>query len=258
MMQRTNFLDQIVAQRRRQIAAEKAGRTRATSVKGTRRLRAALRAKDRIHIIAEFKRASPSAGWIRKDANAEEMAMLYELAGASAISVLTEPDFFRGSIEDLRAVRVATELPILRKDFIVDEFQIEEAAEAEADAILLIVAALSDDELLRLRKFAEDQLGLDALVEVHTAEEMERAKNCGALLIGVNNRDLQTFVTSLETSVQLAAHAPAGATLVSESGITSASDVARLRECGYHGFLVGESLLRAPDPGELLKSLLQA
>lgn len=255
-----NFLDEIVAVRRQQVAMD---RTVAQAIhppagKGRRRLRGALRAEDGVAIIAEFKRASPSLGMIRGDANAAEMAALYETGGARAISVLTEPQYFKGSLEDLRAIRASTSLPILRKDFIVDEFQIEEAAAAGADAILLIVAALTDAELLRFRILAEDELGLDALVEVHHAEEMKRAATSGAKLIGVNNRDLRTFTTSLETSVQLAVLAPADATLVSESGISSAADIERLRRCGYRGFLIGESLMRAADPVALLESLRHA
>ncbi len=186
------------------------------------------------------------------------MIALYEAGGAAAISVLTEPEFFKGSLDDLKAARATTRLPILRKDFIVDEIQIVEAAAAGADAILLIVAALSDEELSRFRALAEEELGLDALVEVHDAAEMERAIQCGATLIGVNNRNLRTFATSLETSVELAALAPPGATLVSESGISSRADIVRLQECGYRGFLIGESLMRAADPVALLESLRHA
>ncbi len=257
-MSERNFLNEILAHRRRRIAVEKNARSIDRPARGNHRLSRALRSSDGVNIIGEFKRASPSLGWIQRHANPEEIAMTYELAGACAISVLTEPDFFHGSIEDVRAVRVAVDLPILRKDFVVDEFQIEEAAEAGADAILLIVAALPDDELRRFREFAEDELGIDALIEVHTVAEMERAKNSGAKLLGVNNRDLRTFATSLETSVQLASLAPADATLVSESGISCAADITRLRACGYHGFLIGESLMRADNPVNLIESLCHA
>ena len=255
-----NFLDEIVAVRRQQVATDRSdtGSLPARAGKGTRRFRAALRAEQGVAIIAEFKRASPSLGIIRGDADAVEMAALYEAGGARALSVLTEPQYFKGSLDDLRAIRASSALPILRKDFIVDEFQIEEAAAAGADAVLLIVAALTDAELLRFRMLAEDELGLDALVEVHHAEEMKRAATSGAKLIGVNNRDLRTFTTSLETSVQLAAIAPAGATLVSESGISSAADIERLRRCGYRAFLIGESLMRAANPVALLESLRHA
>ncbi len=252
-----DFLDEIVAARRLEVARDRAGRPAlpARAGKGTRRFSAALRAEKGVAIIAEFKRASPSLGVIRSDADAAEMAARYEAGGARAISVLTEPQYFKGSLDDLRAVRASTKLPILRKDFIIDEFQIEEAAAVGADAVLLIVAALTDAELLRFRILAEDELGLDALVEVHSAAEMQRASGSGATLIGVNNRDLRTFATSLDTSEQLAALAPAGTTLVSESGISSATDIERLRRCGFRGFLIGESLMRADDPVALLKAL---
>ena len=223
-----------------------------------RRFREALRGRDGTAIIAEFKRASPSLGEIRGDADPRQMIALYESGGAAAISVLTEPEFFKGSLDDLMAARATTRLPILRKDFIVDEIQIIEAAAAGADAILLIVAALSDEELSRFRTLAEEELGLDALVEVHDATEMQRAIQCGATLIGVNNRNLRTFATSLETSVELAALAPPGATLVSESGISSRADIERLQQCDYRGFLIGESLMRAADPVALLESLRHA
>ncbi len=262
----TNFLDKIVAARRAQVESNRAAldeadlRDRAAllrSGQATQRLRSALRSGSDIAIIAEFKRASPSLGEIRPDADPAQTVALYEAGGAAAISVLTEPQFFKGSLDDLRAARAITRLPILRKDFIVAEIQIVEAAAAGADAVLLIVAALSDEELSRFRTLAED-LGLDALVEVHDAEEMKRAAKSGATLIGVNNRNLRTFVTSLETSVELVALAPPDATLVSESGISTRADVERLDRSGYHGLLIGESLMRANDPVALLESLRHA
>ncbi|MEP6955762.1 MAG: indole-3-glycerol phosphate synthase TrpC, partial [Chthoniobacterales bacterium] len=175
----------------------------------------------------------------------------YERAGVSAISVLTESDFFHGSLDDLREVRRASGLPILRKDFTIDEAQIYEAALAGADAILLIVAALTDPELTSFRATAE-ALGLDALIEVHTADEMRRAVDLGAELLGVNNRDLFTLQVSVETSLCLAPLAPPGALLISESGLSSLDDFRRLAAVGYRGFLVGESLMRAADPAALL------
>lgn len=259
-----NFLEEIVARRRQQVAKDRAGtdeqllleRARRVRASTTRKsLRATLQESDGVSIIGEFKRASPSLGPINPEAKPAETARLYERAGVRAISVLTEPEFFQGSLDDLRAMRAVTDLPILRKDFIIDPFQVAEAAESGADVILLIIAALNDDELLQLREFAETKLGLDALVEVHSREEMKRAIDCGARLIGVNNRDLRTFQTSLETSVELAALAPNDAVLVSESGISSRADIERLRECGYRGFLIGESLLRAPDPEALIREL---
>lgn len=263
-MSQQNFLEEIVARRHKQVAQDRATgdalalRHRAESAregKPPHRLRAALKDRDSVRIIGEFKRASPSLGEIRSDADPARIVALYEAAGVCAISVLTEPEFFRGSLEDLRQARAVTKLPILRKDFIVDEYQIDEAVLAGADAILLIVAALTDSDLLRFRTRTEDGLGLDALIEVHTAEEMQRATECGAKLIGVNNRDLRTFATSLEISMNLVALAPAGATLVSESGISSLADIDRLSRCGYRGFLIGESLMRATDPAALISSL---
>jgi indole-3-glycerol phosphate synthase len=221
-------------------------------------LRGALSDASRVNVIAEFKRASPSKGEIRGDASAGETARAYERGGAAAVSVLTEQDNFRGSLADLNAVKDATRLPVLRKDFIFDDYQIYESAAAGADALLLIVAALDDDALARLLRLAEDELKMDALVEVHDASEMLRAARAGARLVGVNNRDLRTFNVTLETSVTLAAHAPAGALLVSESGINDAADIARLRACGYKAFLVGETLMRAGRPVETLRALTNA
>lgn len=213
----------------------------------------ALNRSDGINIIAEFKRRSPSKGTIREDADAATMARSYELAGAAAISVLTEEKYFDGSLDDLRAVREVVSIPILRKDFIVDEFQVYESAAAGADALLLIVAALDDETLARLLRLTEDELGMDALVEVHTKEEMNRAVANGATLIGVNNRDLRTLNVSTETSAQLAGFAPADAVLVSESGLNP-DDVRKLRAVGYKGFLVGEVLMRGEDPVRELRT----
>ncbi|MEO8435186.1 MAG: indole-3-glycerol phosphate synthase TrpC [Pyrinomonadaceae bacterium] len=210
-----------------------------------------------VNIIAEIKRASPSRGMIREGADAAILARDYQNGGAVAISVLTEENYFHGSLEDLRVVRQAVPLPLLRKDFIVDEFQIYEAAIAGADAILLIVAALEDRALLRLRAVAEDELGMDALIEVHTEEEMQRACDSGATLIGVNNRDLRTFEVSLGTSAQLIKYAPDDVLCVSESGLHSGDDLRRLRDLGYSGFLIGELLMRAPEPEMALRELLE-
>jgi indole-3-glycerol phosphate synthase len=168
---------------------------------------------------------------------------------------LTEEDYFDGSLADLRAVKSAVKRPVLRKDFIFEEYQVYESAAAGADAILLIVAALDDETLLRLRRLAEDELQMDALVEVHTSDELRRAAASCATLIGVNNRDLRTFNVSLETSVELAREAPRGALLISESGLHSSSDLQRLRDAGYHGFLIGETLMRAEDPTDMLRNL---
>lgn len=218
---------------------------------------AAVSERGRINVIAEIKRASPSKGEIRADVDPARMALQYEAGGAAAISVLTEEDRFRGSLDDLRAVRRAVSLPLLRKDFIFDEYQLYEAAAAGADALLLIVAALADEELTRLVRVTEEELRMDALVEVHTLEELSRARACGATLIGVNNRDLHTFEVSLDTSVQLAHGAPPGLSLISESGLRDADDLRRLRALGYDAFLIGESLMRAADPRRALRRLIE-
>jgi len=209
-----------------------------------------------ISIIAEFKRRSPSKGEIRPNADPVSIAMAYQSGGAKAISVLTEEDHFQGSLNDLIAVRDAVSLPVLRKDFLFDPYQIYESAAVGADAILLIVAALDDDNLRMLREVAEDELQIDALVEVHNADEMRRATRAGAKLIGVNNRDLRTFKVSIETSVGLAGAASRDVTLVSESGLNSWSDLKRLSLLGYKGFLVGESLMRSGEPGSALRALI--
>jgi len=219
------------------------------------RLRDVLRA-DGINIIAEFKRRSPSKGIIRADANLIEMVQSYESGGAVGISVLTEEDNFAGSLDDLRAVKATVGLPVLRKDFVFEEYQVYESAAAGADAILVIVAALDDVQLLHLRRLAEEELGMDALVEVHTGDELKRAADCGAKLIGVNNRDLRTFEVSLQTSLSLASQMPEGSLAVSESGLHTSDDLQRLRETGYRGFLIGETLMRAHHPKEALRRLV--
>jgi indole-3-glycerol phosphate synthase len=206
-----------------------------------------------INIIAEFKRRSPSKGTIRENADAATLARSYESAGAAAISVLTEENYFAGSLDDLRAAREAVSIPLLRKDFVFDEWQVHESAAAGADALLLIVAALDDETLARLIRLTEENFGMDALVEVHTREEMERAVALGAKLIGVNNRDLRTFEVSTETSFQLAHLAPAATVLVSESGLTP-DELPKLKTAGYSGFLIGETLMRAADPERQLRA----
>jgi indole-3-glycerol phosphate synthase len=218
-------------------------------------LRAAL-SRGSLNVIAEFKRASPSKGVIRSDAEPSQLARSYEAGGAAAVSVLTEEDRFQGSLDDLRAVRAAVKIPVLRKDFIFDEYQLYESAAAGADALLLIVAALDDERLLRLRRITEDELNMDALVEVHTKDEMRRAIAAGATLIGVNNRDLHSFKVSLETSVQLAQDAPTGSVLIAESGLGSVNDLRRLHALGYQGFLIGETLMRSAQPDVTLRELL--
>jgi len=246
------------AKRLRPLAELRGDAMRVREMSARHPLRDALTQNERINIIAEFKRRSPSKGEIRRNADPVAITKTYQLGGAVAVSVLTEEDYFAGSLDDLRAVRLAIPLPILRKDFVFDEYQVYESAAAGADALLLIVAALDDDTLARLRTITEDELGMDALVEVHTAEELGRAVQAGAQVIGVNNRDLSTFEVSLETSVQLAPAAPQDTFLISESGIGSADDIERLRGLGYRGFLIGETLMRADDPEGLMAQLTLA
>ncbi|MGE5213745.1 MAG: indole-3-glycerol phosphate synthase TrpC, partial [Nitrospirota bacterium] len=209
-----------------------------------------------VNIIAEFKRRSPSAGTIRSDLSPTDVATRYERGGACAISVLTDEQYFGGSILDLGAIRAVTALPLLRKDFVIDEIQIYEAAAVGADAVLLIAAALADAALSKLRRIAEDKLGLDAVVEVHTSEELHRAVRIGASIIGVNNRDLRTFRTSLQTSERLIAEAPRDRIMISESGFQNSNSLRHLRELGFRGFLVGEALMRAPDPEAAVRDLI--
>jgi indole-3-glycerol phosphate synthase len=254
-----NVLTEIIARKRERVAEAKE-RVSGWEVRRASKphaLRAALRAEG-INIIAEFKRRSPSKGVIRADANLSQIVKSYEAGGAVGISVLTEADYFDGSLDDLKTVKSTVDLPVLRKDFVFDEYQVYESAAAGAHAILLIVAALDDDTLLRLRRVAEDELGIDALVEVHTSEEMKRAVASGATLIGVNNRDLRTFEVSLNTSLSLAREAASEALLVSESGLRGPDDLRLLREAGYHGFLIGETLMRADNPEDTLRNFVGA
>ena len=212
----------------------------------------------RLIIIAEFKRRSPSVGTIRDDLTVSEIVRCYERGGAAAISVLTDEGYFGGSIGDLCTARSVTKLPLLRKDFIIDRIQILEAATAGADAVLLIVAALDDVSLGQLRTLAEDELGLDALVEVHSSEELTRALNAGAKIIGVNNRDLRTFRVSLNTSERLIAEAPRDKIMISESGLHRTDSLLHLHKLGFRGFLIGQALMRAPDPEAALRDLVAA
>lgn len=208
-----------------------------------------------ISVIAEFKRRSPSAGEIRAGATVPEIVRAYEEAGAAALSVLTEGRNFGGSLEDLRVARAASELPILRKDFVVDRYQVVESAVAGADAILLIVAALDDGEL-RDRHAEAAELDLDVLVEVHDDVELQRALEVvDPDLIGINNRNLTTFAVDLERTHELLVDVPAGKTVVSESGLHSREQLAELERVGVDAVLVGESLMRAPDPGAALAAL---
>ncbi|TMK40702.1 MAG: indole-3-glycerol phosphate synthase TrpC [Actinobacteria bacterium] len=221
---------------------------------GEGRFEAALRAPG-MSVIAEHKRRSPSAGTLRDGADLSEIVAGYERGGAAALSVLTEERHFAGSLDDLRAARTATGLPLLRKDFIVDPYQLLESAAAGADAVLLIVAALDFETLGELQARARE-LGLEALVEVHDARELELAGRAGARIIGINNRDLRDFTVDVERTLALLDQVPAGATVVSESGIEGAQRIRELRDAGVHAVLIGERLMRAPDPEAELRSLL--
>ena len=208
-------------------------------------------------VIAEVKKASPSKGVIRPDFDPAAIARSYAAGAATCLSVLTDVDFFQGSDAYLEQARAACALPALRKDFVIDPYQVYEARVLGADCILLIVAALDDGTLLELALLAAE-LDLDVLVEVHDAAELERALDVPAPLIGVNNRDLRSFETSLQTTLDLRARAPGDVLLVSESGIRTPDDVARLRAAGVHAFLVGEAFMRASDPGVELQRLFGA
>jgi indole-3-glycerol phosphate synthase len=220
------------------------------------RFRAALTADDRIHVIAECKRRSPSKGVLRAIYDPVAIARSYADAGAAAISVLTEPTFFDGSLAHLEAVRAAVRVPLLRKDFVVSDYQLFEAKAAGADAVLLIVAAIDRAELDRLGKRAIS-IGLDVLVEVHTADELATALDVGARIIGVNNRDLRTLEVDVHASEALVGRIPHDVVAVSESGLRSAADLLRLRSLGYRAFLIGERFMAAKDPGGELLSLLE-
>ncbi len=253
-------LGAIVAARRRQI-----GEAQVCTPLESLKLRAQARSERRdfaaalsggpLRVIAELKRASPSRGILRQQYNCEAIAQGYEDAGASALSVLTEERYFLGSLDDLETVRTAVRLPVLRKDFILDDYQIYESVAAGADALLLIVAALSDEDL---RRFLERCLGLRIapLVEVHDECELERALGAGAKIIGVNNRDLKTLEVDMEISLRLRPGIPAGIIAVSESGIKTGEDLHRIAEAGYHAVLIGERFMTAVDPGAGLRQIL--
>jgi indole-3-glycerol phosphate synthase len=219
------------------------------------RFRAAIADTNRHNIIAECKRRSPSRGVLRRAYDPVAIAASYERGGAVALSILTEPTFFDGALEHLNAVRLATELPLLRKDFIVDEYQLLEARAYGADAVLLIVAALSQSELRKLHHLAA-RLGLAALVEVHDADELDRAMEAGAEIVGVNNRNLRTLEVDTEVSRVIAARLRANVIAVSESGLRSSDDLVHLRSLGYRAFLIGETLMSAADPEAALRSIL--
>ncbi len=258
-----DLLEAILAATRRRVAVQRARESRAAleiraATRTPRRalFRAAVTAEGRANVIAECKRRSPSRGVLRVAYDPVAIASAYEKAGAAAVSILTEPTFFDGALEHLRVVGDAVELPVLRKDFILEEYQLLEARANGADAVLLIVAALSDEGLQTLQRDAR-ALGLAAMVEVHDLLEVERALDAGAEIIGVNNRNLRTLEVDTQASERIAARLPSGVVAVSESGLHTAGDLARLRTLGYHAFLIGERFMTAPDPGEALGTLLR-
>ncbi|HYH81812.1 MAG TPA: indole-3-glycerol phosphate synthase TrpC [Longimicrobium sp.] len=249
-MVRPNILDRIVEVKRDEVR-DLSGRaselsSRAKDAPPPRGFAAALRHPSEVRLLAEVKRRSPSAGEIRPGADPVEVARAYELGGAAALSVLTDTRFFGGELDFLVRVRRAVGLPVLRKDFVIDPLQVHEARAAGADAVLLIVRILADAQLAELHGVARE-LGMDVLVEVHTAEEMARARAAGCTLAGVNNRDLATFTTDLDLSIRLASGVSEEVTLVAESGIRTAEDVDRLGAAGFDAILVGESLMRQAD-----------
>jgi indole-3-glycerol phosphate synthase len=255
-------LDQIISSTRRKVAEAKRDADvrkleRRAERHTPRGFRKALEEKSKtgVAVIAELKKASPSKGLIRVAFHVEELARELEAAGAAALSVLTDEEFFQGSLENLRRASAAVKVPCLRKDFIVDEFQLLEARANSADAVLLIVAALSPTELQVLAMGARSR-GLDVLCEVHDEEELRRALDAGCELIGVNTRDLRTFQVDEGTALRLAELLPKRAVKVAESGIKSAEDIARLRAAGYEAFLIGETLMRAERVGDKLRELV--
>jgi len=255
------ILDDILQHKRHEVAASKrrfSSEGMAERARGCREpvrgFRKVLATGSRPRIIAEIKRRSPSKGEIRPDFDPVGCAKSYAEAGAAAISVLTDERYFGGRLEVLEAVRSAVDVPLLRKDFVIDGYQIDEARVSGADAVLLIVAALSAKELEALRQHAVS-LGLDALVEIHDEKELEMALAAGADLIGINNRDLRSFATDLAVTERLAPRVPASALIVAESGIFDREDIRRLEGVGVHAFLVGESLMREADVGLALRRL---
>ena len=256
-------LDEIVASVRRRVAEARRGadlrslerQAREHAPRGFRKM-LVQRGEEGIAIIAELKKASPSKGLIRPDFQPGSLAHELETAGAAALSILTDEEFFQGSLQNLRAASSASQLPCLRKDFVFDEFQLLEARAHAADAVLLIVAALSQAQLTALFKRAR-QFDLDVLCEAHDEEELERASDCGCDLIGVNSRDLRSFKVDLATAFRLSERFRKNVVRVAESGIGSGHDIARLRAAGYQAFLIGESLMKAASPGAALPTLIR-
>ncbi len=255
------ILDEIIANKKMELAETKRRtplsdiRSKVSSAEPTRGFGKALSGTDDIRLIAEVKKASPSKGVIREDFDPVSIARIYEESGALCLSVLTEKKFFQGELEYLGRIRKVVKLPLLRKDFIIDEYQIHEARAAGADAILLIAACLEREQMADYLGIAQ-QLGLDVLVESHTYKELDKSLRAGAMLIGINNRDLTTFSVSLQTTLDLLKDIPDDRTVVSESGIKTRDDVVKLHQAGVDAILVGESLMREKDIGKKLKELL--
>ncbi len=256
-----NVLDRIVRSRRESVARRRrvlpdvALKMAVEKIGPARDFAGALLRGDRWNVIAELKKASPSRGTIRTDYAPATLAPALESAGAAALSVLTEEDFFSGSLADLKAARAATQIPVLRKDFIIDPWQIWEARAAGADSFLLIVAILPDPDLGEFIELGR-QLGMEPLVEVHSREELDRALRAGARIVGVNNRDLRNFELRMETSLDLVEAIPEGSIAVSESGLGTRDDLFRLRSAGFDAFLVGEHLMKEADPSVALHELV--
>jgi indole-3-glycerol phosphate synthase len=242
-----------VKRRRKEISQKKLEKQLAGRAESFRPFSEAL-TRPGVSLIAEHKRRSPSAGKIRKGSKVAEVVQAYERGGATALSILTEPFHFGGSLDDLREARAAATLPVLRKDFIIDPYQVYEARALGADCILLIAACLDDSQLAELEGLAH-RLGMAVLVEVHDADELARALKLETPLLGINNRNLRTFETRLETTLALLPRIPEGRIVVTESGILSPVDVARMRASGVNTFLVGEAFMRAGDPGAALQTL---
>lgn len=258
------ILDEIIAHKKLEIAAQKQHtsldeiKRKLADVEPVRGFRKAISTPGKVNLIAEIKKASPSRGIIRDDFDPEAIARIYEENGAAAISVLTDKEFFQGDLAFLKIARSATTLtPILRKDFIIDQYQIHQARLAGADAILLIVAALDLPTMKSFLSIAHS-MDLDCLVEVHSQDELTMALDTEAAIIGINNRDLRTFITDVQTTADLMPSIPAGKVVVSESGISSKADVEFLRECGANAMLVGESLMKSDDIGLRMRQLISS
>ena len=255
------ILDDILATKREELEAARASVSpeamaeRAEAVcEAPRGFRRALAEGEAPAVIAELKRRSPSKGLIRADFDPVKLARAYQAGGAACLSVLTDVDYFQGSDAYLQQARAACALPVLRKDFVIDPYQVWEARSLGADCILLIAACLDDDRLVELNTLARE-LGMDALIEVHGAAELDRALQVDNPMVGINNRDLRSFAVSLDTTLDLLARIPEDRVVVTESGILGADHVALMRSHGVHAFLVGEAFMRAPDPGERLAEL---